>query len=153
MNESLPPGLADRLDVAFRRDPHADHLGIEIISWERGSATVGCTIAERHTNFLGGGHGGVMFSLADVAMSIASNTDGRVTVAVQVDISYRRKVSPGDRLTATATVTNTSRRFTHLDIEVLAGESKVSAATAIGYRTDDWHFGAEAWPDAWRSTH
>ncbi|MCP3987702.1 MAG: hotdog fold thioesterase [Actinomycetia bacterium] len=153
MSESLPPGLHDRLDASFRRDPHAAHLGIEIISWAQGSATVGCTITEGHTNFLGGGHGGVMFSLADVAMSIASNTVGRITVAVQVDISYLRRVVPGDRLTATATVTNTSRRLTHIDIEVMAGERKVSAATAIGYRTDDWLFGAEAWPDSWRSTH
>ena len=153
MNDGLPPGLAERLDATFRCDPHANHLGIELVDWSEGAAMVSCALADHHTNFLGSGHGGLIFSLADVAMSVASNSHGRVAVAVQIDISYLRRVDPGDQLTATATVTNTSRRFTHVGLDVHVGERKVAAATGITYRTDDWHFGADAWPEAWRSIH
>ncbi|MCP5025116.1 MAG: PaaI family thioesterase [Actinomycetia bacterium] len=156
---SMPPGgmlpreLADRLDALFRSDPHSAHLGALLIEWSLDHASVGCTIGDHHTNFLGGGHGGVVFSLADIAMSFAGSSDGRVAMAVQIDISYMRGVRPGDHLVATATVTNRTRRFAHASVEVSAGDRLVAAATGVNYRTDEWHFGANAWPQSWRDAH
>ena len=43
-------------------------------------------------------HGGVTFSLADSALAFASNTHGKVTVAIENGISYPSPVSAGDVL-------------------------------------------------------
>jgi len=47
-------------------------------------------------------HGGIAFSLADSALAFASNAHGRLSVALEVAISYPRSVKKGDELTATA---------------------------------------------------
>ena len=150
---SFPESCRRQLDTLFRADPHAAHLGAELVDWALGEATVACVVDQRHTNFLGTGHGGVAFSLADIAMSVASNSSGRVAVAVQLGIAYARPVTVGDRLQASATVTTSTRRFAHVSVEVHAGERLAATANGITYRTDDWHLGPEAWPDEWRGHH
>jgi acyl-CoA thioesterase len=52
-------------------------------------------------NFLGSGHGGVVFSLADCAFSLASNAAGDRAVAIDTHLVLTAPVRVGDRLTAT----------------------------------------------------
>ncbi len=150
---SLPEGLASRLDALFRGDAHARSLGIELVSWDVGAAVVQARLTPDHHNFLGSGHGAFTFSLADVAMSVASNSEGRICPAVHIDIAYLRAVRNGDVLVATATTTADSRRLGRLRLEVTVDGRPVASATGTTYRTDDWHFGAEAWPADWRDAH
>lgn len=158
-SDRLPSHLVGELDTLFRSDPYANRLGARIVDWSLGSATVEGAVAEHQVNFLGAGHGGFIFSLADVAMAVASNTTGRVSVAIQVDIAYLRPAAAGDGLLATARVTNLSRRFAHLDLAVTGispangRDRTVATATGICYRTDDWHLGPEQWPEEWRATY
>ncbi|MDI6616620.1 MAG: PaaI family thioesterase, partial [Syntrophaceae bacterium] len=56
-------------------EPYAASLGIRIDGVENGRAVCSVTITEKMLNFLGGVHGGLIFSLADVAFSVASNCD------------------------------------------------------------------------------
>lgn len=151
LSESLPLEAAAGLDELFRTDPHATHLGARLVDWSLGSAIVECTVAEHHLNFLGVGHGGVVFSVADIAMSVASNSPGRTAVAIHLDINYLHRVDPGDRIVATASVASMSRRFCHVSLSVARGERQLATATGITYRTDDWHLGADTWPDEWRA--
>jgi len=72
----LPDGERQRLDALFRTDPLLEQLDAELLEWHPGTAIVRATIQIAHTNFLGGGHGGVLFSLGDLAMSFASNGYG-----------------------------------------------------------------------------
>ena len=45
-------------------------------------------------------HGGVIFTLADVAFQCACNSHGRLTVSAAASIQFVRPVSAGDELTA-----------------------------------------------------
>ncbi len=145
--------MRGRLDGLFRSDPMAGSLGAELVGWEPGHATVRATIADGHANFLGVGHGGILLTLADIAMSFASNGFGRVAVAVNLDVSYHRKVAPGDEVVATATQVDRSRRIAHHRLEARVGDLLVCSATGITYSTAEWHFGADAWPEGWRVEH
>ena len=77
------------------QDRYAHYLGVEICQWGEGTARAKLVLKEHHLNSVNTVHGGVIFSLADSAFSVASNSHGTVAVAIQVCISYFRAVSGG----------------------------------------------------------
>ena len=84
-------------------DPYAKLLGIEIEKVEEGYAEVSMTIKENMLNFHGAANGGVIFSLADVAFAIASNSYGTTAVGINVSINFMKAGMLGNHLKATAT--------------------------------------------------
>jgi phenylacetic acid degradation protein PaaD len=81
-------------------DPYARSLGIELVSVTDEEIVVGMVVGESHLNFLGVGHGGMVFSLADCAFSLASNSAGDRAVAIDTHLVLTAPSKPGDRLTA-----------------------------------------------------
>ena len=53
-----------------RRDVFAAGMGIELVESSRGRAVTRVTVGEQHLNFNGLGHGGLTFTLADVAFGV-----------------------------------------------------------------------------------
>lgn len=85
-----------------KKDPYAKFLGIKLDKIGKGYARVSLVIKEEFSNFLGYIHGGLIFSLADQAFAVASNSAGVTSVALQMNISYVRPPSIGDTLIAEA---------------------------------------------------
>ena len=54
-------------------DPYAKEIGVDLVSVTSDEITLSLEVTDRLTNFLGLDHGGVVFSLADIGMSYASN--------------------------------------------------------------------------------
>jgi acyl-CoA thioesterase len=77
------------------QDTFAQHLGIELLDASAGYARVRLTITDKHLNGLRTVHGGVIFTLADVAFAIASNAHGLVAMAINAHISYLKAVTEG----------------------------------------------------------
>ena len=141
------------LDALFRADPHARQLGIELVDWGLGWATVSAIPDATHGNFLGSLHGGFAFSLADVALSVAGNSWGRMSLALSMEIQYLRPAAPGVTLRATARCKNRSRRISAFGIDVTDSDERIIASLqALNYRTDNWHLGEDVWPEEWRRT-
>lgn len=95
-------GAAPGLGRLAKQDRLAETLGIEFIAAGEGSATLALTVGPRHLNFLGRGHGGLIFALADAAFGLASNSHGVIAVGIDAHIAYASPVSEGDRLIARA---------------------------------------------------
>ncbi len=91
-------------------DPYANMLGIRVDKVEKGYALCSVTITENMLNFLGLVHGGLIFSLADVAFSAASNSDHTPSYALDVSGSFLRGVAVGDSVAAEARLVHTTRR-------------------------------------------
>jgi acyl-CoA thioesterase len=72
----------------FRRDIFAGYVGIELEDISPGRAKVRCEVKEHHLNGLGIVHGGMLFTLADMAFAAAANSLGRIAVALNASISY-----------------------------------------------------------------
>ena len=81
-------------------DRYAQRLGVELVGVTEDEIVVGLEVTEDHTNFLGVGHGGMLFSLADCAFSLASNSAGDRAVAIDTHLVLSGGVQPGDRLRA-----------------------------------------------------
>ena len=79
----------------IERDRFARHIGIEILEHGPGYAKASLVINQNHLNSVDTVHGGVLFSLADAAFSVASNSHGVVSVAIQASIANFKAVASG----------------------------------------------------------
>jgi phenylacetic acid degradation protein PaaD len=84
------------------RDGLGAHLGIRYVDGGADFAIVEITLDQRHLNFLGGCHGGVIFALADTAFGLASNTAGNLSVAIDAHVTFIKGARTGDVLRAEA---------------------------------------------------
>jgi acyl-CoA thioesterase len=85
-------------------------LGIKVDKIEPGYALCSIVIRENMLNFLGLVHGGLVFSLADVAFSAASNRDHLPSYALDINGSFLRTAQVGDRVVAEARLVHTTKR-------------------------------------------
>ena len=86
-------------------------------------------------NFQGQPHGGVIFSLADVAFGAACNSHGRDAVALSVTINYLARAAPDAALVAKAREIKQGRRagFYRLDVATEDGR-RIASAQAVAHR-------------------
>ena len=84
----------------FEKDSFSKWMGIEILKSETGYVKISMKIRKEMTNGFGICHGGITFSLADSALAFASNSRGSVSVALENNINYTKKVEVGDTLIA-----------------------------------------------------
>lgn len=141
------------LDALFRDDGFARVLGAELVDWGGGWARVQWSPTADHLNFGGVVHGGAVFGLGDYAFAVASNSWGRVAVALTVDVQFLRGVRPGVELTAEARERSRSRRTGAYLIEVSEPDRLVASLHAMVYRVDAWHLGDDAWDEGWRASN
>ena len=77
------------------RDQFAKHNGIELVSVAPGRAQVKMLLQPHHLNGVDLAHGGAIFTLADFAFAVASNSHGTLAVAINVSITFMKAVSTG----------------------------------------------------------
>ena len=101
-----------------QHDRFARRLGIELEAVSPGFCQVAMTVTEDMLNAVGVTHGGVTFTLADFAFAVASNSQGKVALALSAQINYPAASRAGDRLTAVAREQNRNRRTGLYSVEV-----------------------------------
>ncbi len=89
-----------RIAQHIRADAYASWLGAVIEAIEPGYSRVRLHVTEAMLNFHQVAHGGLLFSLADIAFAAASNARGQTAVALQVSSSFMRPAQAGDMLIA-----------------------------------------------------
>ena len=131
----LPPAI-DLVALAAR-DAFVRSLGIEVVESWQGGCVCRVAIEDRHLNFNGVVHGGLIFSLADSALGYASNAAGKMTAAIDAHIVYSRPTRAGDVLTATATELSRTTRLANYRIDIVRGDgSLVAAMTGTTFISD-----------------
>jgi acyl-CoA thioesterase len=107
-----------------------------------GYSQLSMTVREDMLNFNGTPHGGAIFSLADEAFGVASNSHGQVAVALNIEISYLRMVEPGTRLIAEAAEEYLGERTALYHITVSTDdEDLVASCHGVVYRRREWFLG------------
>jgi acyl-CoA thioesterase len=85
----------------FDKDRFAKLSGIQLVEASPGYAKAQMKIRQNHMNSVGVLHGGAIFTLADFTFAVASNSHGRLALAINAEISFFKAVNTGS-LTATA---------------------------------------------------
>lgn len=123
-------------DIAEKitRDPYARFLGISVDTIREAYACCSVTITKDMLNFLGMVHGGLIFSLADVAFSAASNRDHSPSFALDVSGSFLRTAKTGDKITAEAELIHTTRRTGVYRMSVRNGDELIATFNGTVFR-------------------
>ena len=116
-----------RVAALLAADNYARGMGIELVTVNDERIVVGLDVAGEHANFLGVGHGGMVFSLADCAFSLASNSAGADAVAIDTHLVLTAATRPGDRLEASVTEVSRGRTLGTYRAEVTRRDGRVVA--------------------------
>ena len=135
-----PSASTDPTSRLAARDGYMAHLGIRCLETSPGTATVAMRVAAQHLNFNGTCHGGAIFSLADSAFGLASNSHGVVAAAVDAHVTFQVAVREGDVLTARANEVSRRSKFAVYRVDVTRGDgAAVSSFTGSVYVTSRTH--------------
>ena len=107
----------DNIKKFFRRDRFAAHNGITLTEVVPGGAQAEMEIDDYHLNGVNITHGGAVFTLADLAFAVASNSHGTVAVGVSASITYLKATSRG-KLTARAREVGRNPKLATYEVEV-----------------------------------
>jgi len=110
--------IKEHIDIMLKNDHFSKWLGIEVMELDKGYSKCEMSIKKDMLNGFGMVHGGVIFSLADSAFAFASNGEGRISVALEVSISFTKAVNLNDILIAEAKEINSTYRTGLYMVEV-----------------------------------
>lgn len=99
-------------------DLFAKQNGMKILDVKEGFAKVSMKTEKHHLNGAGTVHGGVIFSLADFAFAIATNSYKKLALAVNASIQFMKPGFEGNELRATAQTESQSTKLGHFRVTV-----------------------------------
>ena len=134
MEKSHSPG--ELVAKMFETDYFSQWLGVEIIETGPGACRLSMRVRKEMLNGFGILHGGVTFSLADSALAFASNSHGRISVALDASISFPAPSGEGDILTAVAEELSLTNKTGSYLITILNQDNKkIGVFKGTVYRT------------------
>jgi acyl-CoA thioesterase len=133
MDEKIKETIAS----AVKREPFARVLEMVLLKLDDGYSLVEMVYdPKRQDNIYGRAHGGAVFGLIDEAFETASQTDGTVAVAMNVNVTYISSPAPGTRLRAEARRMAQTKRTATYAIKVSDPQSRlIAVCQALAYRT------------------
>lgn len=115
-------------------DHFANLLEVEYLQRSFEKARCRLTVHDQYRNALGGIHGGIIFSLADIAFAAACNAAGETHIGMQAEIRYMRGAT-GGALEAEATLVGSTRKFAHYSVVVSDGSGQqIALFTSSAYK-------------------
>ncbi len=123
------------VEYMYENDRLFKFLGAEILDFDLGYAKLRMKVEDRHLNAAGVCQGGVIFTLADLAFAIASNSSGELVLAANCNISYIKAAKLGDFLIAEAKEHSKVSKLSHYVIDVFNEKTKekVALLAGVGY--------------------
>ena len=91
-------------------DYFSQWMGVDVISVRQGYSKITMRLRKDMLNGFGIAHGGISFALADSAFAFACNSDGKITLALDVSVSFPKPAMENDILTAEARQINQTKR-------------------------------------------
>ena len=110
----------------FSNDAAAGALNIEFVDGGYGEVRLAMTVTEAMLNIVSTYHGGVLLTLADSAMQIASNAGESMAFASTANMQYIAPAHAGDRLIVTVTRRLRRGKVTHHTGEVVGPNGVVA---------------------------
>ena len=130
----------DRVRRMAAADPWVQRTGIRCTAAAAGRVELRLTLTDEHLNFNRSCHGGVIFTLADTAFGLASNSRGAVAAGIDAHITYQLPARAGDTLIARAHEVSRSRRLSVVRVDVTHEDGRaVSSFTGTVFITEKRH--------------
>jgi len=99
----------DTAKKIFTHDRYAALTGVEIVEVKAGYCKARLVIEDKHMNAANVVQGGAIFTLADLAFAVASNSHGQLSLAINVNISFLKGANAGTLYAVATEVTEPGR--------------------------------------------
>lgn len=111
----------------INRIPFLQTLGIGLLEIGERHAVMQVTVDERHGNYFGGAHGGLLATLVDTAAFFPRPLlpSGVACTTTNLQVNYTRAAVPGDTLTARSELLHLGRRTASVRVEVTNQHGKL----------------------------
>ena len=104
----MEKNLAERVvNKMFEEDSFSNWLGIERVLIEQGHCVLRMKVRNEMLNGFGIAHGGIAFSFADSALAFASNSYGKLSVALDCSLSFPVAIAAQIWSVSTSTISST----------------------------------------------
>jgi len=122
---------------AVANEPFSKAMQIRLLELELGFSIVEMIYNPTHmNNIYERAHGGALFALIDEAFATASQTEGTIAVALNVNVTYVSSPRAGVRLRAEANRVSQTKKTASYDIRLTDEKDNVIATcSALAYRT------------------
>ena len=119
----------EKLKEYAKKDNYFNFMGIEVLEIDQERAKVKLQIEDKLMNFFNAGHGGAIYSVADAAFQLACNAHAKIemAVAMNVTLTFIKKVDVGETLIAESKVIANTRRTSATDITIKNEEGELKA--------------------------
>ena len=125
------------LSAMLAKDRFTEWLGIIIDEHRAGYCSLHFTVRAEMLNGFDIAHGGIIFAAADSAFAFACNGQGRLTVALDVSISFVKTATAGDELFVEAKEVHAGNKTGFYDVRVTNKNDEIVALfKGTAYRTD-----------------
>ena len=130
----------EKLKSFYEKDRFAAFIGVEIIEVRSGYCKAKLEIKDQHLNAANVVQGGAIFTLADMAFAVASNSHGKLALSINANISFLKGKTKGT-LYATATEIGDPKRIGAYNVLITDEEDQTIACfNGIVYRKDENKF-------------
>jgi acyl-CoA thioesterase len=119
MTDKSPVTAEDTARAMLSGDRVSRTLGIELLEASSGEVRLGMVVTDDMLNGFGTCHGGILFTLADTALSCVCNGHNQRSVAHHCSIIFLRPGRLGARLVANATERSRIGRIGIYDVSVV----------------------------------
>jgi len=126
----IPPGFAP----LFRTSPVLDLIGPLYGRGKGADLVVGLRVVQKHCNARGTIHGGILATLADVAIgyAIASSTDPRTAaITANLSLDYAGTARIGDWVESRVDIHKVGTRLAFGNCYLCVGEERIARASAV----------------------
>ena len=133
----MDPVVREAIYRAVEKEPFAQALNMELLDLGLGYSVVEMTYdPSAMNNIYDRAHGGAIFGLIDEAFETASQTEGTVAVALNVNVTYVSSPEAGKRLRAEAREVSQTKKTASYDIKVADKDGQlIATCQALAYRT------------------
>jgi acyl-CoA thioesterase len=121
-------------EIPMHLDPFMTALGFEGEITGPGQARMRVQLRPEHLNNWGSAHGGLLFTLADSAFALASNSHGPLAVSLSAHMEYFKATAVGDTIEAVAREVSLTRRTGVYQVEVQSGGELIGLFTGTVHR-------------------
>lgn len=125
IQKELPMSLIDTLFLRHTRNAYARLLGVEITELRTGYAKAVMQVREPHLNSHGAVHGGVLFTMADIACGNAASTYGIWVATSESDFHYLRAAIHTTYVVAEATELSHDDQFATFNLTITDDQGNV----------------------------
>jgi acyl-CoA thioesterase len=123
-------------DKMMKPDAFSHWMGLTLDTIDEGYCRLHYVITPEMLNGFGTVHGGILFSAADSAFAFACNSHGRLSVALEVSISFTQAARLGERLSVEAKEIYLGNKTSVYDIITRNADNNVIAIfKGTAYRT------------------